>query len=64
MKKAEIDYCCYYCGRRHVLIINLPFPVRVFCPCCGAHEDLTYDYECIIIKEYEEKTNKKGVKKQ
>ena len=64
MKKAEIDYCCYYCGRRHILIISLPFPVRVFCPCCGAREDLTYDYECIIIKEYEEKTDKKGVKKQ
>ena len=55
MKKAKIDYCCYYCGRRHVLIINLPFPVRVFCPCCGAHEDLNYDYECVIIKEYEKK---------
>lgn len=64
MKKAEINYFCEYCEHRHVLIINLPFPVRVYCPCCGAHQDLNYGYECIIIKEYEEKPNKKGVKKQ
>lgn len=62
MKKAEIDFYCEYCDTRHVLIINLPFPVRVYCPCCGAHVDFNYDCDCIIIEEYEEKTNKKGVK--
>lgn len=64
MKKAKIYHFCQNCKRRHVLIVNVLPSIRISCPCCGAHEDLNYNYECTVIEEYQEKTNKKGVKKQ